>query len=150
MSNHGVEIDDDPGQMAVPSTNTGGEDTIYDSVDMAALSRLEEVQMEGEPDLIVELIDLYLTDAPRQISRLLEAVTKTDGTLLKRAAHSLKGSSANLGVLQMAALCDELERVDSGQSFQGVITILTRLEQEFERVRQVFTAERERRLSVEH
>lgn len=42
-----------------------GDDATLGAVDMDVLHSFEEVQIEGEPDLIVELIDTYLKDAPR-------------------------------------------------------------------------------------
>jgi hypothetical protein len=40
------------------------------AVDLATLATLEELQEEGEPNLIVEVIDLYLADVPRRLSAL--------------------------------------------------------------------------------
>src|SRR5215213_7662421 len=116
---------------------------VYDAVDMAVLTSFEEVQVEGEPDLIVELIDLYLEDTPRQMAAMQKALAITDGTSLKRAAHGLKGSSANLGAGRLAALCGELEQMCRVDSFQGVTAQLARLGQELERVRQSLAAERQ-------
>jgi len=112
---------------------------------MAVLTSFEEAQGEGEPDLVVELIDLYLEDTPHRVAAIREALAKTDGQSLERAAHCLKGSSASLGAGQVAVLCEELELIARDFSLQAVEVVVTRLEHEFERVRQTFLAERQRR-----
>src|SRR5437588_4804659 len=114
------------------------------AVDLALLLSFAEAQGEGEPDLIVGLIDLYLADTPHRLAAIRAAGAAADGLALKRAAHNLKGSSANLGARQVAALCAELERADSNDPCQ-ISVFLIRLEQAFEHVRQVFTAERQKR-----
>lgn len=114
-----------------------------DDVDLSVLLGFTEAQCEDEPDLIVELIDLYLADFPRQLSVMKDSVLKTDDNSLKRAAHNLKGSSASLGVNGVAALCEEIERTDSSESFQ---VLINRLEETFARVRPIFLAERQGRI----
>jgi len=121
-------------------------DAASNHVDLAVLTGFEEAQVEGEPDLVGELIDLYLEDATAKLAAMREAATKTNEALLKRISHSLRGSSANLGVRQMAALCDQLEQIKGNGSLQTVGTHLTRLEEEFDLVRKIFVAERQRRL----
>src|SRR5687767_4508129 len=71
--------------------------TVSDAVDMAALTDLEDAQVEGDPDLVVELIDLYLEDSSDKLAAIREAIAKTDEASLRRATHSLRGSSASLG-----------------------------------------------------
>lgn len=128
---------------AVPAT---GDDSMSEAViDMSVLASFEEVQMDDEPDLIVELIDLYLDDAPRQIAFMQTAIAETDATSLKRTAHGLKGSSANLGILHVTALCEELEHADHSDSFQHAELLLARIGSEYERARQVLLAEKQRR-----
>jgi two-component system sensor histidine kinase/response regulator len=141
-----IEISSLTNQPSVLSLHAGAVDMVRDAVDMAVLISFEEAQMEGEPDLIVELIDLYLEDTPHRIAALQESLATTDALSLKRAAHSLKGSSANLGARRVAALCEELEQTASNDSFSKVRALLRELEQEFEHVQQAFAAERERRL----
>ena len=115
-----------------------------DAVDMEVLMSLQDAQMEGEPDLVVELIDLYLEDASAKLAAMREAIARTDEASLRRAAHSLRGSSANLGARRMAAICGELERTGCGDPLR-VESLRAGLEQECELVRQVFSAERRRR-----
>ena len=140
-----TETDNNLEQESVLLTRTSTSDIINDAVDMTLLTSFEEAQGEGEPDLIVELIDLYLEDTPHRVADIREALAKTDGLSLERAAHGLKGSSASLGAGQVAILCAELELKAHDVSFQEVEAIVTRLEREFERVRQTFLAERQRR-----
>ncbi|GAC1342284.1 MAG: hypothetical protein NVSMB27_00970 [Ktedonobacteraceae bacterium] len=53
---------------------------------------------------------------------------------LKRAAHNLKGSSINLGAHIMAALSTELETLGKHGTIEGARELVTRLEQEYQRV----------------
>ena len=130
----------------VPPLRAGTDTSSLDAVDMALLKGFGEIQAEGEPDLVVELIDLYLEDAPRKVASMLEAAAGADGAALGRAAHSLKGSSASLGAFGVAALCEELEEVVKADSFSSAGMLLTRLGLELACVRRAFAAERRRRL----
>lgn len=133
------------GNDAPPETRSANPTTSGD-VDISVLTAFEDVQREGEPDLIVELIDLYLADVPQRLSAIKDSILKTDRVSLKLAAHNLKGGSANLGVTAIASLCEELEHADLDESFQQADILFNRLEQTFARVRPIFLAERESRI----
>ena len=115
------------------------------AVDLAVLASYEEAQIEGEPDFVVELIDLYLDEVPRLFDSLHTAIQNNDSTTAKRAAHSLRGSSGNLGVLQMAAIAGELEHL-ANPSGTSATQLLQSLEIEFQRVKEILNAERQKRL----
>ncbi|HEX8559864.1 MAG TPA: Hpt domain-containing protein [Pyrinomonadaceae bacterium] len=121
-------------------------DVTGEAVDSGVLLSLEEAQVEGEPDLIVELIDLYDEDTPRRLADIRGAFAARDLAALRRAAHGLKGSSASLGARRVALLCDKLERSSDGELHQAGDALLTRLESEFARARLAFAGERGRRL----
>lgn len=116
------------------------------SVDLEVLTGYDEAQEEGEPDFVVELIDLYLSEAPRFFNAINEGLTNHDWLSAKRAAHTLRGSSSNLGVFQMAQIADELEHLTSNQETTGV-ELLQCLRHEFARVEEILLAERQRRMS---
>lgn len=120
--------------------------TASEPVDMIALLSLEAAQVEGEPDLIVELIELYAEDTPRRVTAIRGALARRDRAALQRAAHGLKGSSASLGARRVAALCDELEALSGEDVAREGGALFTRLEQEVERARLAFADERYRRL----
>ena len=114
------------------------------TVDLAVLATYDDAQIEGEPDFVVELIDIYLNEVPRLCDTIRNAIATNDRPIAKRAAHSLRGSSANLGVLQMAAIAGELEHLENN-STPAAVELLRSLEDEFERVKEILNAERQRR-----
>lgn len=114
------------------------------AVDLAVLAIYDDAQIEGEPDFVVELIDLYLNEVPRLFDTIRKAVANKDRSTARRAAHSLRGSSGNLGVLQMATIAGELEHLENDYSTVAP-ELLSNLENEFERVKEILNAERQRR-----
>jgi two-component system sensor histidine kinase/response regulator len=57
-------------------------------------SLLERV--EGDQELLAEMIQLFLADAPQLIDAMRKALLQGDMVLLERAAHSLKGAAGNM------------------------------------------------------
>jgi HPt (histidine-containing phosphotransfer) domain-containing protein len=115
------------------------------AVDLAVLASYEEAQIEGEPDFVVELIDLYLDEVPRLFDSIHTAIQNDDSSTAKRAAHTMRGSSGNLGVLQIAAIAGELEHLPNPCGTSAT-QLLQSLETEFQRVKEILHAERQKRL----
>lgn len=115
-----------------------------DAVDLATLRAFEDAGVEGEPDIVVELIDIYLESAPRLVAAVREAAATGDTASLSRAAHNLRGGSASLGAWRVAALCEEIEAARPLSSHEAA-ALAARLEEEFELARLSFEAERRRR-----
>jgi len=118
---------------------------VREPVEIAVLNSLSDAQEDGQPDLVVELIDLYLSDTSRRVRAMREALATTDGPLLGRAAHALKGGSSTLGALQVAESCEELERLAGDLAFGEIALVLERLERELTTVRHTFLIERQKR-----
>ena len=116
------------------------------TVDLAILASFDEALEEGEPDFVVELIDLYLEEAPHFFNSIRDGLANDDWLSAKRAAHSLRGSSSNLGILQLALIADALEHLTSTQDASAA-DLLQGLEDEFTRVEEILLAERRRRTS---
>ena len=64
-----------------------------------------------------------------------EALARGDAEALKREAHNLKSSSANLGALRLSGFCKDLEIIGRSGDLQGAQELMERAEAEFERVR---------------
>ena len=108
------------------------------SIDHAQLASLAGIQEPGEADFVTELIDLFLEEAASDLKALHRALLKHDAVEIARVAHRLKGSSANMGATQMAALAEELEGQDSATDERKLVA----LENEFELVREALKIER--------
>jgi len=112
------------------------------SLDLSVLTGLRQFQEPGKPDLVGELIDLFLEDTAVHLKVLREAVAKKNGKEVRRVAHLLKGSSANIGAGPMAALYESLEKTEFTNGDSD--SLLLKLEHEFERVNEALTAEQQR------
>jgi HPt (histidine-containing phosphotransfer) domain-containing protein len=112
-------------------------------IDRELLANLIDL-MEGDRELVIEVMDLFLEDAPQRIEAIVTAVDDGDPGELMRAAHSLKGSAANLGARGLSGLCANLEHRGRKGSVAGTQMICTALHREFDAVRAALVAERDR------
>jgi HPt (histidine-containing phosphotransfer) domain-containing protein len=92
-----------------------------EEIDLAALTAFGDISAPGEPDVVVELIDLYLTDGAEQVRQIKHAAVTADRILLKKAVHSFKGSSGSLGFHQIVELCEPLERVEAEHNLKALV-----------------------------
>lgn len=111
-----------------------------DVLDHSALDGLRDLQEDGEDDLIKELIEIYIADAPSYIADISLAVESANAHAMERAAHTLKGSSASLGANLLAAACLEMEKLGRSNSVEGAPELLAHIEREFERARRALEA----------
>jgi len=112
------------------------------TVNPAALARLRELGRPGEPDLLGELIDLYLADAPKLMNDLRQAVWREDAAAARKIAHTLKGSCGNLGTERLARLCLSLETLAKTGSLNGAEQTLADMERESQAVNNALMAEK--------
>ena len=75
------------------------------AIDPRALTQLLDMA-GGDRSFVVEIIDDYLADSAALLATLREA----SGDDLRRAAHSLKSTSASLGAGRLAALSAQIEQ----------------------------------------
>ncbi len=64
-----------------------------------------------------------------------------DAHSVERIAHTLKGSCGNMGAVRMEALCRELEEIGRSEDLAAAPVWISRLEEEFGRVRAAFEEE---------
>ncbi|MDH5668091.1 MAG: PAS domain S-box protein [Nitrospira sp.] len=110
-------------------------------VDFTALESIKEIARQSSSALLAKALTAYLADAPPLIQRIREALATTDFDELTAAAHRLKSSSATLGAMTIATLCEQLERCGRTEQIEEARPLLPGLEQDFEAVRTVFNRE---------
>ncbi len=79
------------------------------TIDLNVLDGYRALQSESEPDIVTELIDMFLADLPSRVMALRQAVEAGDVPATRRTAHVLKGAAATLGATALAGLCDYIE-----------------------------------------
>ena len=75
-----------------------------DPLDPAALDEIQAMA-GGDRSFVVAVVEEYLRDSTALVAGLRDA----DGAELQRLAHTLKSTSASVGAVQLAAVCQELE-----------------------------------------
>lgn len=99
-------------------------------LDYDILNTLKQVM---EDDFAL-LIDTFVQDSADRIKTLHEVIKGTDADSVRRAAHSFKGSSSNIGAVYLSSLCAAMEKKALGGSFEGLQSDLHLIEQEFAQV----------------
>ncbi len=95
----------------------------------AAIARLN-----GDRELLAEMIEVFRTEAPRLIDRISVAVRKRDAAELKISAHTLKGAVGNFAAKTVFAAALRLETLAKDGNFDEVPAAQLALEHELERL----------------
>jgi len=110
-----------------------GTETSSSTLDSATLEQLHHLDTDG---LFVDrMVTAFLHKSPADLDTLREAIVAGDLEAVRKAAHSFKSSSANLGALPLAALCNELEMASRNADLAGSHRLVTAVEIEFNRAR---------------
>jgi len=117
------------------------------AIDPAAIANLRKLAEPGEPDAVVELIDLFLRDTPVKIQDLQSAIARSDAPALKESAHGLKGSASNLGARRLARLCADLEKRSEAGALAEAAELFAQVTEEYARV--CFILEQEKRKPID-
>ncbi len=113
----------------LPVSPTGKE-----PIDPRVLEEIRALERKGAQQLLARLIGLYLRDAPRLVGELGQAMAGNDHENLRAIAHTLKSSSANLGAVDFAGICREIETAARAGQPERVARQIGNLPQEFARV----------------
>ena len=113
-------------------------------LDARTLDRLRALQRQGKPDVLEQVVQLYLSSAPKLLDTLREAVSRGDSSAMRRAAHGFKSCCGNVGALTLAAFCKEVEVMGDANDTAGAAEVLPAIEAEYETVREALHAEVQR------
>jgi len=113
-----------------------------DPIDAKVIEGLRELQSEGEPDFLTELIDIYLEDAAHLVEEMGTALAGGHGGTASRAAHTLKSSSGNMGARTLSQMCLDLELASKEGDLGVAQAIYGELAKEFSLVKDRLQKER--------
>jgi HPt (histidine-containing phosphotransfer) domain-containing protein len=85
-------------------------------------------RVEGDTELLREIVELFLADCPRMLADVQAAIGAGDPVALRRSAHTLKGAAANFGATAVVALSLTLETIGKSSDVSDAGAVGERLE----------------------
>ena len=102
-----------------------------DVINMDVVDELLSLCEEGDPELLVDLIQMYLEDAPHKLSEIVQGLADHDWDRVERAAHSLKGSAGNLGAIFVQQDCEQLQLASRNHELESMTDGVQKLQTHF-------------------
>lgn len=106
-------------------------DTIIDRTAIETLRSLGE----GDDEFLREIIGIYLQDTPERLAELRTRNGENDRVAFVRAAHTIKGSSGNVGANEVRTLAETLEQLATRTPLAELATHVAELEAAYARAR---------------
>ena len=95
----------------------------------AALERVE-----GDRELLEELLDMFVDEAGKNIVELRQAVAGQDAALAERMAHTIKGAASNVGAKFVASTALIVEQQARSRDLSNIHLKIAALQAEIERL----------------
>ncbi|MGE8274241.1 ATP-binding protein [Stenotrophomonas sp.] len=124
-----------PAEHGSALQNTKGHAAPQPVLDRGVLDELHAVI----GDAALQIVAVFLEDAPAMVQQLQQAAQNGDEPRLQALAHTLKSSSANVGVLSLSAVAQRIEHEARAGSLQRPAVAVALLVAEFARARVALT-----------
>ncbi len=92
-------------------------------------------RLDGDQDLLCQLADLFVTQGPKEMREVQEALQQGDASRLARAAHKLKGSVIQFSASSVIAAVKELDEVSRSGNLQAAAAAFAKLQPEVDRLK---------------
>jgi histidine phosphotransfer protein HptB len=103
------------------------------AIDPAAIRNLRDLNPGDNGEFLKEIVTIYLEDTPKRIEELKTSLAAGDSVLFTRAAHTIKGSSSNVGAVALRGVAERLESISKRQGLGAVASLIADCEAEFTR-----------------
>jgi HPt (histidine-containing phosphotransfer) domain-containing protein len=97
-------------------------------------------RVEGDRQLLRELITIFRADAPTLMARVMKAASQLDMEALRRAAHALKGSLGTIDAMRAYQVARRLEHAAAEGDIAGAAALVDRLADELSQLRKALAA----------
>ena len=96
-----------------------------------SIAALRDLNPGDNDEFLREIAGIFLEDTPNRIAELDQSLAAGDVAKFTRAAHSIKGSSSNLGATALQAVCEDLERRARAEGLAAVSDLVAQVKAEF-------------------
>lgn len=108
-----------------------------DAINMALYHEFMMLMGDGDPSLEQEFLELFLEDTDEHFQAVRCAFEAHEQETLVRLAHTIKSTSAQIGAMRLSELSLKLETMGQSGDHARVSELITNLESEYRRVREV-------------
>jgi two-component system, sensor histidine kinase and response regulator len=127
-----------PGSPPTADTAGAGEEEL---LDRAVIDSILSVQRSGVPELFKRVLESYFLETPKLVEAARLAAEGKDADVLRKTAHALKSSSANVGARTIAQCCRETETMADPALIRFAREFVEQVSREYERVRNALQQE---------
>lgn len=100
-------------------------------IDPDAIENLRSLNPDDNDEFLREIVGIFLEDTPKRLSELEECLAKQDVRSFTRAAHSIKGSSANVGAAYLRSAAERLEHKSNAEGLSDVTAQISEVRERF-------------------
>ena len=105
-------------------------------IDPEAIANLRALSPNDGDAFLKEIIGIFIHDTPVRIAELHKSRAAGDAVTFTRAAHSIKGSSSNVGAQELRAVAEKLEHQARQRGLDDVEALVAELEAAFIRTQE--------------
>jgi HPt (histidine-containing phosphotransfer) domain-containing protein len=91
-------------------------------------------RVDGSRETLAELVDIFLEQWPQMMDEIEKGVARQDRELLRRAAHTLKGSASIFSAQPVARAAGRLSKMAQSDDLDDADQALRELQDEMERL----------------
>ena len=135
-----LPLEDVPPAPPAPAAAPPADNAARDRINLQALENIRALSASNGDALLERVLHAFIDDTPSHFKALQQAIAAANTTNIRKAAHSLKSSSANVGAETLAQLCKDMEQLGRNDITEGTAGLLAAMEREFQAVRHTLSA----------
>jgi HPt (histidine-containing phosphotransfer) domain-containing protein len=103
------------------------------AIDLQSIENLRSLNPGDNDEFLREIAGIFFDDTPQRIADLDRSLLTGDISTFARAAHSIKGSSSNLGAVALRAAAEKLENLSRTEGLGNVSGLVSEVKTEYAR-----------------
>jgi CheY-like chemotaxis protein len=111
------------------------------AINRHALDAIRALSADKGEILLQRVLHAFIDDTPRRLASLRDAIAAADAGSLRKVAHSLKSSSANIGADTLAQLSKDMEQLGRNDIDNGAAVLLSTMEREYTAIRATLSSQ---------
>jgi len=85
--------------------------------------------LDGDTDVLKEIIDIFLGTSTSDMQKLQEAISSRDAVMIDQKAHGIKGAAANVGAWAIQQIALDVGKSAENGDFEKINILFNKMEQ---------------------